>query len=165
MKYSFNKSIDKFKYLIMGLALVILLLPLNSSFAVDVNASRTTGWVLLYETDSLGNLVQGDLSELADAINAGADVKVVLNYGGSRIGVQKCETAYTEGVWAVCQIGVISSGGPWIGEFHIPDNPYYLFQIVNSDGTFIQDRWYVSTQTRFVKTTNTYPAKWYVKSQ
>jgi hypothetical protein len=49
-------------------------------------------WSLIYETDSSGNPVFGDLGEFRDAVFAGADVKILYNPGGNSWWSRNCSS-------------------------------------------------------------------------
>ncbi len=64
---------------------IFLILTVTLSFSAPVTSAN---WELVYEHDSNGNKISGDLDELIDAAMEGNDVKVVLHFYSAELHYQ-----------------------------------------------------------------------------
>lgn len=69
----YNDNFKKVSFFIMFFLIVLLAL----NFSVPVSSSN---WELVYENDSNGRKISGDLDKLIDAVLEGKDVKVILHF-------------------------------------------------------------------------------------
>lgn len=141
-------------------ALVVVMLVGFSCYA------HAGSWVLTYETDASGNVVYGNVSDLIGAVEAAANVKVVMDWssvvGQPKKGIYTCESVQTNTGYVACVLPDELARDSW--SFDIFDNSYIVAALVNSNGHVMQNRWYLDgSYTHYVKTDNLVPMKWYVE--
>lgn len=64
-------------YLMSAIAIAFYTTPLRADVSGD--PEKISGWVVAYETDSVGSVERGTLKRLLRAMRAGADVKVMVD--------------------------------------------------------------------------------------
>ena len=104
-------------------------------------------WILAYRHDAQGTSINGSIAQLAAAIRAGADVKVVFNPGGNDVSVP-CNIAYAKGsgtqTYVACENTVaISAADTSDGAITFKDDAYHTYYILDTKGRVDLSSWYI----------------------
>ena len=130
-------------------------LPLPSLFnTTDVTDCCCNTWELVYQTDASQNVIYGSLTDLINAIESGADVKV--------------NTWIPDTIWVnnghvyaqqTKQLGTNLNQG---NNQYIIYPGYWYFTVVKTDGTYDAQRYYINGDY-LSETQSTTAVKWFVK--
>lgn len=135
-------------------------------------------WTLAYEHDRLGNPVAGKIHNLIEATEAGASVRVRLDYA------EECPAVYRDAIslWiregqVYAQLAIVVScafendfyGDPATvnpdyeaNGLRFLDNPYWYFEIVSTRGDTDKSRWSVADGKPRRRNQGKYAMKWFV---
>lgn len=135
-------------------------------------------WTFIYEHDRDGRTVAGDLRTLIDAIEAGAQVRVRLDYAAEGPAVFRdaaCLWVRDNHVYAQLTVLVSCS---FQQEFYgdsatanadyeptglrFLDNPYWYFEIVSTRGDTDKSRWGIGDLKSRRRNQGKYAMKWFV---
>lgn len=127
--------------------------------------NRIQGWVQVYEHDASGTAISGSLADLAAAVRAGAEVRILFKNGTYDIS-SDCER-----VWVNQTNHVVCLDLDYVGvtildndvDFAFVNSLYHGFYLTNTKGVQKITRWSHGQHVNDGDTTFTYPVKWLVK--
>lgn len=135
-------------------------------------------WALAYEHDCHGNALAGDLRTLCEAVEAGAQVRVRLDYAEEGPAVLRDAA----GLWirdghVYAQLTILVScsfQSAFYGDtatvhadyeptgMRFLDNPYWYFEIVSTRGDTDKSRWGIGDSRPRRRNQGKYAMKWFV---
>ncbi|MCG7499645.1 hypothetical protein MHO82_22530 [Vibrio sp. Of7-15] len=132
-------------------------LGLATSFGASAN------WTLAYHHDKNGNVIEGQLCQLIDAVEAGQEVRILQDAGTSKA-LSTAEYVYTKDGKVYAELtSNISSG--FVGDkLHIHDNAYHYFSTVDTSGYRHAARWNVGEHVNRGYNSDTIAVKWFVNT-
>jgi hypothetical protein len=123
-------------------------------------------WTLVYQNDSAGNRVGGDIGDLIQAVTSGSTVKVVLEgqapESGPDIYTFQAHTVHARSnmVFATCTLDVSTVFQGNLLRFQ--EDSFYYMVIAGTDGVLEQVRWYVGAHVARGHDQGTWDMKWFV---
>ncbi|MBN1186063.1 MAG: hypothetical protein JXB49_27525 [Bacteroidales bacterium] len=135
-----------------------------SSCSMCHKMMENSSWQLVYENNNEGEVINGSVADLIEAIKKGKELRVVTYNDEKQTGY----ATIAENIWIkngivymqnTTQISVQYNGD----DLNFQDNAFHWYIIINTNGIRNMSRWYVGEHTPRGNDSDRVAAKWFVK--
>ena len=125
----------------------------------DITDCCCNKWELIYEIDGSQNIIYGSVTDLINAVESGADIKII-TYSG--VTYTPDWTVIRDGHIYAQQTKAISLDLNQGNGQYIQYPAYWYFTVFKTDGTHDAQRYYIDGEY-LSESQNTFGAKWFIK--
>eukprot|EP01083_Nonionella_stella_P155039 500303_1 len=153
-----------------GFCIISMLFAYLICSVSSVSYLAATGWTLVYENDNTGGATYGQLTDLVDAVEDGADVKVSVDYDStSSQNFWIPDYVWITGDHVYAQntdqisISQLSTGDNDLGFQFFQNNAYHYHEMVNTFGQHHAARYRITGGAFISESKRRVGTKWFVK--